>query len=78
MKKRRWNKRSYLELTNLNNIPNFNIFDGHDSKGHLVSQFIVNYLNNYFTSEKSRFIDLSYEEIYNIIKNNYKFIKNFY
>ena len=73
------NQDSYLELTNINNNPNFNIFgvfDGHGSKGHLVSQFIVNYLKNYFTSENSPFINLSYDEIYNTIKkDDYNFIK---
>ncbi len=73
------NQDSYLELTNINNNPNFNIFgvfDGHGSKGHLVSQFIVNYFKSYFTSENSPFKNISTEEIYNLItKDNYSLIK---
>ena len=74
------NQDSYLELTNLNNNQNFNvfgIFDGHGTKGHLVSQFISNYLKNYFTSEESPFINLTSKEIYEYIKkDNYSFIIN--
>ena len=73
------NQDSYLELTNINNNPNFNIFgifDGHGTKGHLVSQFIVNYFKSYFTSENSPFKNISTEEIYNLItKDNYSLIK---
>ena len=73
------NQDSYLELTNINNNPNFNIFgifDGHGTKGHLVSQFIVNYFKSYFTSENSPFKNLSSDEIYLLItKDNYSIIK---
>ena len=73
------NQDSYLELTNINNNPNFNIFgifDGHGTKGHLVSQFIVDYFKSYFTSENSPFKNISIEDIYILItKDNYSLIK---
>ena len=75
------NQDSYLELTNINNNPNFNIFgifDGHGTNGHLISQYIVNYIKNYFKSEKNPLLTLKKnEEIYSYIKkDNYSFIKN--
>ncbi len=78
--KTKTNQDSYLEITNINNDPNFNIFgifDGHGTNGHLISQFIVKYIKNYFESKNNPLLNLQNEEIYSyIIKDNYSFIKN--
>ena len=74
------NQDSYLELININNNPNFNIFgifDGHGTKGHLISQYIVKYIKNYFESKKNPISKIPNNEIYSYIKkDNYSFIKN--
>ena len=45
------NQDSYLVLTNINSLINFNVFavfDGHGPQGHLVSQYLVKYFTDFF------------------------------
>ena len=73
------NQDSYLILEKINGLPNFNIygiFDGHGSSGHLVSNFIVKYLTNYYKYNENIYNIKNIEIIYSILKRkNYSFIK---
>ena len=47
------NQDSYLILTKINNFSNFNVFavfDGHGEHGHFVSQFLVKYFTEFFST----------------------------
>lgn len=50
------NQDNYIYLENIFNITNFDIFgvlDGHGKHGHIVSSFVSNYINSYFTNIKT-------------------------
>ena len=74
------NQDSYLVLTKINNLSNFNVFavfDGHGPEGHLVSQFLVKYFTNFFNNN-SEIKKCSKEiEVFTLfLHNNYKLLKN--
>ena len=61
------NQDSYLSLFNIYNLKNysvFGIFDGHGINGHLVSQFVKKYFENFFTN-----IDNNNGNLYNKNEN---------
>ena len=67
------NQDSFVILTNINNIKNFNIFgvlDGHGTQGHFVSQFASQYIPSqiYNNAEIKNLSDP--EKIYEKLKNN--------
>ena len=74
------NQDSYLKIEKINGFPDFNIFgifDGHGSSGHLVSKYIVNFLTNYYITNKEIKSKKTIESIYSLLKKkNYFFIKD--
>ena len=80
--KQKINQDSFLILTKINNILNFNIFavfDGHGINGHLVSKYISNYFKKKFKNEEQIKNMKETEEIYNKLKeNNYSIIQNYF
>ena len=71
--KQKINQDSFLILTKINNILNFNIFavfDGHGINGHLVSKYISNYFKKKFKNEEQIKNMKETEEIYNKLKEN--------
>ena len=73
------NQDSYIVKTNINGIPNFNIFgvlDGHGENGHFVSRFTTQILPNYLLNNNEIKGNTNVESIYNILRrNNYQLIK---
>ena len=73
------NQDSYISLTNINNIQDFNIFavlDGHGPHGHLVSKFVSKVLPKKILSHPSIKSTQDLETIYYILKqNNFAIIK---
>ena len=74
------NQDSYLILTKINNLPNYNVFavfDGHGPHGHLVSQFLVNYFTDFFKSDIQIIKCKSEPEIFNLfLYNDYKILRD--
>ena len=77
--KEKINQDSFLKIEHLNGFEDFNIygiFDGHGSNGHLVSQFIVHYLTEYYKYNEEILKKKTIESIYSLLKKkNYLFIK---
>ena len=73
------NQDSYVALSKVNNIENFNIFavlDGHGPHGHLVSKFVSENLVKNIISNPAIKTLLDIEKIYLTLKqNNYRIIK---
>ena len=76
------NQDSYIVLTNINGVKDFNIFgilDGHGVEGHLVSQFIAKYIQVEFQThpslEKIKDIKNLYKKL---ISRNYVIIKDIF
>ena len=76
------NQDTYLILTNINGLKHFNIFgvlDGHGPEGHLVSQFISNYIEIEFENHPKLENVKNIEEIYSILKSkNFEIIKKIF
>ena len=74
------NQDSYLMLTNINGITNYNvfaIFDGHGTEGHLVSQYLVKYFKNFFETNSQLIKGKTETDIYNLLLySNYKLIRD--
>ena len=74
------NQDSYLMLTNINGITNYNvfaIFDGHGTDGHLVSQYLVKYFKNFFETNSQLIKGKTETDIYNLLLySNYKLIRD--
>lgn len=74
------NQDSYLVLTNINGLINFNVFavfDGHGPQGHLVSQFLVKYFTDFFNNNKDIKKCKNESEVFNLfLHSNYKLLKN--
>ena len=77
------NQDTYVVLTSINGIKEFNIFgvlDGHGAEGHLISQYVAKYIelefHNHPKLEKIKNIEKMYEQLksndYQIIKEIYK------
>ena len=77
--KEKINQDSFLKIEHINGFEDFNIygiFDGHGSSGHLVSQFIVHYLTEYYKYNEEILKKKTIESIYSLLKKkNYLFIK---
>ena len=71
--RRKINQDSFVILTNINNIKNFNIFgvlDGHGTQGHFVSQFASKYIpSQIFNNAEIKNLSQP-EKIYEKLKNN--------
>lgn len=74
------NQDSYLELPRLFHNKEVNLFgvlDGHGVNGHLISQFVANYIKKYFKLDQALQRAKNSKEIYHLLtENNYKKIKN--
>ena len=74
------NQDSYLILTKINNLINYNIFavfDGHGPEGHLVSQFLVEYFTDFFKNNSQLILCKEEPEVLNIfLKDDYKILKD--
>ena len=74
------NQDSYLVLTNINCLINFNVFavfDGHGPQGHLVSQYLVKYFTDFFNNNKEIKKCQSESDIFNLfLRSNYKLLKD--
>ena len=74
------NQDSYLVLTKINNMFNFNIFaifDGHGPNGHLVSQFLVEYFTELFKNNTEIKKCKTELEIFNLLlHSNYQLIRD--
>ena len=74
------NQDSYLVLTNINNLINFNVFavfDGHGPQGHLVSQYLVKYFTDFFNNNKEIKKCKDESDVFNLfLHSNYKLLKN--
>ena len=73
------NQDSYLILTKINNLTNYNVFavfDGHGPEGHLVSQFLVSYFTDFFKNNIQIIQCKDEPQIYNIfLADDYKILK---
>ena len=73
------NQDSYLILTKINNLTNYNVFavfDGHGPEGHLVSQFLVSYFTDFFKNNIQIIQCKEETQIYNIfLEDDYKILK---
>ena len=73
------NQDSYMVLTNINNLINFNVFavfDGHGPQGHLVSQYLVKYFTDFFNNNKEIKKCQNESEVFNLfLHSNYKLLK---
>ena len=73
------NQDSYLILTKINNLTNYNVFavfDGHGPEGHLVSQFLVSYFTDFFKNNIQLIQCKDEPQIYNIfLEDDYKILK---
>ena len=73
------NQDSYLILTKINNLTNYNVFavfDGHGPEGHLVSQFLVSYFTDFFKNNIQIIQCKEETQIYNIfLADDYKILK---
>ena len=76
------NQDSYIVLTRINNLKDFNIFgvlDGHGPEGHLVSQFVSKYLQIEFQTNPSIEKSKDVETIYSTLShNNFEIIKEIF
>lgn len=75
------NQDSVLELTNIYDNPNFNIFgvlDGHGSKGHIISSYAASCITKYFLKNAELLLSSSSDQdLYHaIIQDDYKIIRN--
>ena len=74
------NQDSYLVLTNINNLINFNVFavfDGHGPQGHLVSQYLVKYFTDFFNNNKEIKKCKDESDVFNLfLRSNYKLLKD--
>ena len=74
------NQDSYLVLTKINNLFNFNvfaIFDGHGVNGHIVSQFLVQYFTDFFKNNSEIKKCKTELEIFNLLLHlNYQLIRD--
>ena len=74
------NQDSYLVLTNINSLINFNVFavfDGHGPQGHLVSQYLVKYFTDFFNNNKDIKKCQSESDVFNLfLRSNYKLLKD--
>lgn len=74
------NQDSYLILTKINNLTNYNVFavfDGHGPDGHLVSQFLVKYFTDFFQTNSQILKCKSEPEVYNVLINaDYKILRD--
>ena len=73
------NQDSYLILTKINNLTNYNVFavfDGHGPEGHLVSQFLISYFTDFFKNNIQLIQCKDEPQIYNIfLADDYKILK---
>ena len=73
------NQDSYLTLTKINNLSNFNVFavfDGHGEHGHLVSQFLVKYFIEFFKTNPLITKCKDEVQVFNLlISNDYKILR---
>ena len=74
------NQDSYLVLTKINNLTNFNVFavfDGHGPDGHLISQFLVKYFTDFFHNNQEIKKCQRELEVFNLLlHSNYKILRN--
>ena len=74
------NQDSYLVLTKINNLTNFNVFavfDGHGPDGHLISQFLVRYFTDFFHNNQEIKKCQRELEVFNLLlHSNYKILRN--
>ena len=74
------NQDSYLVLTRINKLTNFNvfaIFDGHGPDGHLVSQFLVKYFKDFFNNNKEIKKCRNESDIFNLLLHeNYRLLRD--
>lgn len=74
------NQDSYLILTKINNFSNFNVFavfDGHGEHGHFVSQFLVKYFTEFFTTNPLITNCKNEIQIFNLLlANDYKLLRD--
>ena len=72
------NQDSYLVLTKINDLSNFNVFavfDGHGPHGHLVSQFLVKYFTDFFNNNQEIKKCNRELEVFNLfLHSNYKIL----
>ena len=80
--KTKTNQDTYIVLTNINAVKNYNIFgvlDGHGLQGHLISQFVSKFIQLKFQTipeiTKLKTVELIYEKL---ISNNYEIIKDIF
>ena len=73
------NQDSYLILTQLNNLLNFNVFavfDGHGPNGHLVSQYLEKYFIDFFKTNREIKKCKNYSDLFGLfLHSNFIFIK---
>ena len=83
--KEKINQDSYLIKENIfkQNFNIYGVFDGHGDNGHLISKYISEYMNDYFTNKLNYYLteedkqNLFTEDIINIfIKNHSQILKN--
>ena len=76
------NQDTFIVLTKINGIKNFNLFgvlDGHGSEGHLISQFVSELLPTQISNDPGIINLKNTEDIYQALKkHNYEIIKNAY
>ena len=76
------NQDSYIALTRVNNLKEYNIFgvlDGHGTEGHLVSQYVSQYMQREFQTNPSLEKLKDIEKIYSTLSsNNFELIKNIF
>ena len=76
------NQDSYIVLTRVNNLKEYNIFgvlDGHGTEGHLVSQFVSQYMQREFQTHPSLEKLKDIEKIYSTLSSNdFELIKNIF
>lgn len=74
------NQDAYLDCPSLydnKEINLFGVFDGHGANGHFISQFVVNYIKEYFKLDQTLQKAKTTKEIYQIlIENHYEKIKS--
>ena len=76
------NQDTYIALTRVNNLKEYNIFgvlDGHGSEGHLISQFVSQYMQHEFQTNPSLEKLKDIEKIYSTLSSNdFELIKNIF
>lgn len=76
------NQDSFLIMTLINNIIDFNVFavfDGHGVNGHLVSEFAKNHFKQYILNHKEISLLKLVDEIYlKLTDNDYSLVKNMF